>query len=184
MPPKRKIPANEFADDIRSGMSNDALMQKYRLSIEGLASVFKKLLEANILDKSELNRRMAAGDDTADLDQMRNLARCYPIVNIPVIDLADRRGQGYLRDLTEKGLQVAGIRARVNEMKNLLIKADAVSDLLPFTLEACCKWCQEQDAEGVPVSGFEIKSLSRSDRVMLRKTLELFTLCDEAKIVK
>jgi hypothetical protein len=181
MAAKRRIPANELANDIRMGMSNAEVMKKYRLSQVGLASVFRKLVQAGVMEKSELQRRMEPGDDTADLDQMRNLARCYPVVTLPVIDLTDLRREGYVRDLTEKGLQVAGIHAKVDETKSLLIQADALSNVLPFTLEARCKWVKEGNTEDLSVSGFEITSLSETNRELLKKTIELFAFCDQTK---
>jgi hypothetical protein len=181
MAAKRRIPANDLAKDIRMGMSNGEVMKKYRLSQAGLASVFKKLVQAGVVEQSEVQRRMEPGDDTADLDQMRDVARCYPVVFIPVIDLTDLRREGYLRDLTEKGLQVSGIHSKVEETKSFLIQADAFSNLLPFTLEARCKWVKENVTEELSVSGFEITSLSETNRELLKKTIELFAFCDQTK---
>lgn len=55
--PKRKIPAKQAVADIRSGMPDAALMEKYRLSAKGLQTLFSKLLEANLLAQSELDNR-------------------------------------------------------------------------------------------------------------------------------
>jgi hypothetical protein len=181
MSPKRRIPAREVVTDIRKGMSNSDLMDKYQLSMKGLTSVFAKLVEANFCTKKELLFRMPPGDDTAALDQMRDMARCYPVVRIPVIDLADLRSEGYVRDLTVKGIQVAGIRATVGDKKNFLIQADAFAAILPFTLDAHCRWVNPDSAGGLTVSGYEITEISETNLESLRKAVEVFTFCDEDK---
>jgi hypothetical protein len=181
MRPKRKIPAYELASDIRMGLSNSELMEKYHLSVAGLASIFKKLVQARVIEKSEVQRRMEPGDDTADLDQMRKVPRCYPVVPIPVVDLSDMQQEGILRDLTEKGIQVEGIHAEAGQTKNLLVQADAFTGTLPFTLETCCKWIKPRNAGKRPLAGFEITSISEADLELLRGTIELFAFCDNTK---
>jgi len=52
--PKRTINAKEAAVDIRSGMSPDRLMEKYRLSAKGLDVLFRKLVAAGLLNENEL----------------------------------------------------------------------------------------------------------------------------------
>ncbi|MBI4963436.1 MAG: hypothetical protein HY913_09170 [Desulfomonile tiedjei] len=176
---KRRIPAKEVVTDIRSGMSNSDLMDKYQLSMKGLMSVFTKLIEAEFCTKKELLFRMPPGDDTADLDEMRDIARCYPVVRLPVIDLGDLRSEGYVRDLTEKGIQVAGVRAKVGDKKNFLIQADSFAAILPFTLEAHCRWVRTDSKSGITLSGYEIAGISETNLESLRKAVGVFTFCDE-----
>ncbi len=63
---KRKISAREAMDDIRSGMSDDALMKKYRLSEQGLASLIKKLCKRGLL--KQLNAKEALKDIRSGMD--------------------------------------------------------------------------------------------------------------------
>jgi hypothetical protein len=55
--PKRTINAKEAVSDIRSGMTADELMQKYRLSAKGLDVLFGKLVQAGLLHENESYRR-------------------------------------------------------------------------------------------------------------------------------
>jgi hypothetical protein len=178
MPLKRRIVAKEIVNDIRSGMPNSDLMAKYELSMKGLTSVFTKLINAKICTQRELLSRMPPGEDTAGLVGMRDIARCYPVVRLPVIDLGDLGSEGYVRDLTEKGIQVAGIHAKVGDKKSFLIQADAYAAILPFTVEAHCRWVKPDSVLGVPISGYEITEMSDADRESLRKAVETFTFCD------
>ncbi|MBI4965009.1 MAG: YIP1 family protein [Desulfomonile tiedjei] len=54
---KQKISAKELLKDIKSGMGDTDLMEKYGLSSKGLESAFKKLLEVGVLDASLLKGR-------------------------------------------------------------------------------------------------------------------------------
>ncbi len=51
------IKANEALNDIRSGLDDEALMDKYGLSVKGLYLLFRKLVSAGVLDPSEVMGR-------------------------------------------------------------------------------------------------------------------------------
>jgi len=55
---KRAIKAKEAVADIRSGMDDAALIEKYHLSAEGLQSLFDKLVTSGFIDLSEIARRL------------------------------------------------------------------------------------------------------------------------------
>lgn len=54
---KRKIKVREFVGDIRSGIDDSALMDKYDLSENQLQKVFQKLLDADFITHVELWER-------------------------------------------------------------------------------------------------------------------------------
>jgi len=49
---RRGISISEFADDVRSGMADYELMEKYRLTSEQLQATYKQLLESGRLNLS------------------------------------------------------------------------------------------------------------------------------------
>lgn len=55
---KRKIAAKQAVADIRAGMDDSALMEKYSLSPSGLQSLFDKLVSAGLIDVAEMYDRM------------------------------------------------------------------------------------------------------------------------------
>lgn len=57
---KPRLSAKEIVQDLRSGVIDAALMEKYNLSAEGLQSVFKKLISAGVLQQAELDSRAPA----------------------------------------------------------------------------------------------------------------------------
>lgn len=64
---KRKITAREVLRDIRSGLSDQDLMEKYTLSAQGLQSVFHKLVSAGVITQPELDDRVPITERTVDL---------------------------------------------------------------------------------------------------------------------
>jgi len=64
---KRKITAREVLRDIRSGLSDQDLMEKYTLSAQGLQSVFHKLVNAGVITQPELDDRVPISERTVDL---------------------------------------------------------------------------------------------------------------------
>lgn len=82
-------------------------------------------------------------------------------------------------DLMEKGMQVSGVQAKVGDKKNFLIQADAFAAILPFTLEAHCRWVKPEAVPGLKVSGYEITGISDTNLASLRQAVEVFTFCDE-----
>jgi hypothetical protein len=77
--PDRKSPprihAQQAARDIRLGVNDFALMEKYRLSSKGLQSLFDKLISAGLITQVDLDRRHLGIDHTVDLrEEMLSLS--------------------------------------------------------------------------------------------------------------
>jgi Domain of unknown function (DUF4388) len=64
---KREILAKEILNDIKAGMDDVSLMQKYRLTGKGLDSVLQKLLRAGLISERDLNARKLGFEETVDL---------------------------------------------------------------------------------------------------------------------
>jgi uncharacterized protein (DUF433 family) len=70
MPTKPRIKAGDAIRDIRSGMSDSELMEKYELSAEGLQSLVRKLLEVKAITSAEIDQRRAAYHDTTIIQRI------------------------------------------------------------------------------------------------------------------
>jgi len=64
---KPEIYAREILNDIRSGMDDVALMHKYKVTVKGLDSVFRKLLAAGLISEQEFDARKMGYLETVDL---------------------------------------------------------------------------------------------------------------------
>lgn len=58
---KRVIEAKDIVNDIRSGMSEAELMEKYSLSSKGLQSAFQKLIKGGIMMAEEVYGQYQTG---------------------------------------------------------------------------------------------------------------------------
>jgi len=56
--PKLKISANEVLTDLRSGMDDDALMEKYHLNFRQLQRLFRKMIQGGFVSPIELAQRL------------------------------------------------------------------------------------------------------------------------------
>jgi hypothetical protein len=111
------IQARQFAEDIRSGMSDSELMGKYKLSAKGLQSAFTKLLNNGIVTVEELyGGRPRSGADTVIIDDPRRAPRHYLSVSVSIYDPNFPAQKGKLHDITERGIGVRGLfgRPRLN----------------------------------------------------------------------
>lgn len=63
----RVVNAHQAAVDVKSAMSDVALMEKYKLSSKGLQNLLTELVRAGLLSKSEVDRRATWVDSTVDL---------------------------------------------------------------------------------------------------------------------
>ncbi len=59
---KRRIVAREFVEDLRHGLDDTELKQKYGLSDVGLGRVFDKLIDADLISLDELWERSQLSD--------------------------------------------------------------------------------------------------------------------------
>ncbi|MGO9117984.1 MAG: hypothetical protein ACLQPD_10270 [Desulfomonilaceae bacterium] len=64
-----RVNAQEAARDIRSGMDDFALMQKYRLSTKGLPRLFKKLMDVGLIQQIDIDRRNLGFEHTVALTE-------------------------------------------------------------------------------------------------------------------
>ncbi len=62
---RRKINAREAVADIRSGMNDTGLMNKYGLSSDGLQRLFNKLVNTGFIDLGEIRSRLSGFLETA-----------------------------------------------------------------------------------------------------------------------
>lgn len=68
MSPGRVIKPHDFLEDVRLGLTDEELMEKYRISAEGLRSAFRKLVQMGSIDMEELEFRSVAYIEAVDLE--------------------------------------------------------------------------------------------------------------------
>jgi hypothetical protein len=176
MPPKREIKAIDVVADMRAGMTDPELMQKYRLSVKGLQSIFKKLLDADVIGPEEVVNRNPMFDDTANLDYLRLSPRHELVCLLPIYQRNRPQNRGTVCDMTETSVGVTGIKARVNDVMTFVVPADEFFTVDPFSFEGTCRWVREAQSMEDFMAGFEVTSISETGREDLTKLLRVLKL--------
>jgi hypothetical protein len=174
---KQEVNARDLITDIRAGLSDSDLMERYRLTDKGLQSAFRKLVTAGLASTDDFDGRLRMASESVVDYRLQRPPRCYLVMPVPVYDLADLLAEGIILDLTEKGLKVAGLKARVGQKKNLLVRADEFQEVFPFCFDAQCRWVA-QEADGKSTAGFEITSVTEVGLKELRKVIASMTICE------
>jgi uncharacterized protein (DUF433 family) len=173
---RRKI-ALKIAGDVRSGMKDSELMEKYQLSHTGLQEACQKLLTDGLLGSGEIDGLKPSVNSGASVfHERRQISRRTPSLRIIVCDSNSEGLRGTLKDVTEKGLAVRGLEAGVGELKTLAILGDELGIIDPFELTAECRWAGSEGFEGQTVLGFQIIAISDQDLQSLKQFVDLLDL--------
>ncbi|MGO9117205.1 MAG: hypothetical protein ACLQPD_06285 [Desulfomonilaceae bacterium] len=174
---KRTINAKDIVNDIHKGLTDLQLMSKYGLSLNGLQSVFTKLVQAKaILPQDLFDRPPFLADDSVTVENIRIGPREKIELTIPVCDAADPNQVGTLRDLSPEGIGVRGIETRKGQIRTLLVVPSHWFPVDAFSLEAVCRWVKRRRAEGIVDAGFEITGISEESKKRLKTTIRLLNL--------
>lgn len=173
---RRKISAREFIEDIRLGMTDSELMEKYKLTALGLQSAFTKLVDAGALHPEEIFGRLPDYDSTIGVEGLRLLQRQSLEFPLPVLDVERSGVSGSVRDISRSGLGIVGIDAKVGETRALMIPADEFFQIEPIVFRAVCRWMKKNESHAEYVGGFQIVEVSQGDLKQLRKLIQSLTL--------
>lgn len=173
--PKISINVKEIIADIKAGMADVGLMDKYELSLAGLKSVFNKLVDGKFVTEQEIENRQEKGHDTIDIDDPRKSLRMELKYTVTVCEAANQSNQGTVWDLSATGIGIQGLKTEVGEIKTILVQPDASTEVEPFRLTVGCRWIEPMTDTGAFLAGFQVLRISFEDRVKLRKLLTLIS---------
>src|SRR5512143_2155200 len=105
---KRIIKARDIVRDVRSGMTDTELMEKYGLSAKGLESAFTKLVNSGIMTVGEVYGQRRSGQDTVIIEDLRALPRHFLSMALSIYEPTHASRKGKIRDVTEKGVGITG----------------------------------------------------------------------------
>ena len=160
MTDKIMIKAGDIVRDIRSGMSDWQLIEKYEISAIGLRQLFKQLLEAKALHVSELQGRYALHKDSVTLGDLRSAARDSVSFPLAIHEYNEPDNKGLICDLSANGLKIKGVSVKIGEVKTLVVPADQLLVISPIVFEATCRWVHREGHEGNLYSGFDINQVT------------------------
>lgn len=168
----RTIKVDDIVRDLRSGMTVSQLMEKYRISLSELRFVFRKLLNAELVTKDELDTRVTLYSDIAGLKGVRKWLRTTAAFPVWIYDSANLFATGHLLNISESGVCVKDVEALVGETRNFIVRSGAFGESHAFVFEGRCRWVDtELLSERKWVAGFEISNISNLDSAELRKLI-------------
>jgi hypothetical protein len=173
---KRRIDTKELVADIRSGVSDVELMEKYKLSSRGLQRVFNKLVDSGSVTSADVSSRSISYHDSVTLKNVRGSIRALPILSVGIHERINPKVIGRIRDLSEVGVGVRGLEAMVGESKNLVVVPDEFLEIEPFSFEGKCRWSRVGGQGKTCNAGFKITDISESSFIQLQELLQLMTV--------
>ncbi len=111
--------------------------------------------------------------------RMRQTPRGYPVTKLIAYDVDDPASEGYVLDISEKGLQLAGIPIKLNQQKTLMIQIDKSWQINPFSFDVECRWCNPETEDEPFICGLEIINISARDSEELQKVVERLSFIDK-----
>lgn len=176
--PKVRIRIRDVVKDIRAGLSDQELRTKYHLSANGLHLLFKKLLDLKAIDADALfgidSTRLEAGGKR-DLREEERYALDF---DIPAYNTAFPERHGRVRDVSEKGVGLVGVKAAEGDLTHIVVLGDTFGFVGPFEFGAECRWSRTDSLSSEPIAGFLITEIADWDMEELRKLIHLLTLSD------
>ena len=164
-----------LTSDLRSGMARSELMKKYQLSSEALESSLKRLLKANAITSAELETFSSCSDEHSNWGFSRGSMRNHPIPVVTICEVGKPGTRYLVRDISENGIGVTGIKAQIDETKSLAVVGDEFGEIAPFEFEAQCRWARQLEPNGAICAGFRITRISEQDVLRLREFVQGFT---------
>jgi hypothetical protein len=130
------------------------------------------------LDIESEEKDSSSHEDEENYKDKRELARSYPVVELPIFDVDDPTVEGVVTDLSTRGVQVVGIPSKEGQRRTFFIQANEFGAGSPFSFEAECRWVTTDTETGRALAGFEILGISEKDRQQLRMVMNLLAFSD------
>jgi hypothetical protein len=174
MPPQRSIKAKEILEDIRRGLSKKDLMAKHGLSRKGLDSAFEQLIKAGNLGREDISEDLA-WYFASDSAERRVTTRRHLYFELPVYLMDEPETKGAVRNISDKGVGIKGIRVDVGKIEKLIIVADQFGAGSHIKIDAKCVWSTDRTSTGKVFTGFQFVNVSSKKLEALWKLLDLVT---------
>jgi hypothetical protein len=168
-----RIPAREILNDIRSGMRDDELTEKYQLTMKGLKRVIDRLVERKAIGYGELYDKSPFYKRVLDRLAARESPRTRVLRPVRVYH-GETSQKGFLRDISRNGVRVAGIKANVGEVITLRLPLDEVDASGAIEFMAECRWAKVQGKRKKYVMcGFKVTEISEKARLQFQELITL-----------
>ena len=168
------IPKKQIVTDIQSGMRDRDLMEKYGLAPRPFQRVLHRLVVDEAIDHEELYEKSQTYREISDVISSRRHPRVHIPMAIRVLGAGGSQS-GFIRDISETGLRVAGIEAEVGESTTLTVPLKEIPVIGPIKFKATCRRSERKGKQKkFVVTGFEITTISDEARRGFLRLIEFF----------
>lgn len=177
VPVRRTIKLNRMIEDIRLGLSDAELIEKYEMPQIELQRAFQQLLDSGAITRGEIYGRYTLHLQTAaiSLDDVHpDEAGHYLAFPVPIYEKSSPEVVGRVRSLTEEDFGTIGLEVAEGDTKVLVVSPEKFVNIEPFPIEAVCRGVKRQP-EGT-YAAFRITDISQENREHLRKLINMLTL--------
>ena len=172
-------PEKDILRDLRSGMTDEELMQEYRLTARGLGSLLRNLVDAKAISVSEVLQRSTAPDEVPELlAEFRVLPRNYVGFPLPIYEAQRPELRGVVCDITMDGVGTKGLNAKLDEIKTFVIPADEFFQTSPIVFQGLCCWSEEDEQGGRNTAGFRVVEILRGSMRELLKLIQALSVAE------
>ncbi len=168
MTEKRVINAKQLIKDIRGGMAASEIMSKYQLTPQSLRKAFRKLIDFQVASNVELTTLKNLHHSPYGRS-IRRIPRKPIKFPLKIFQNDDPFHPGFVKDLSEQGICIEGIDARVLDEKCFIIRTGSISHQMTVVFDAKCRWVNREGKK--PLAGFEIIGISVMDSQLLGKLM-------------
>jgi|WetSurMetagenome_2_1015567.scaffolds.fasta_scaffold383259_1 hypothetical protein len=156
----KHIQAKEIVADIRNGLSDSDIMQKYGLTETGLQKLFRSLLDKKWLTPAEFEAWTIFSNNTVVLD-VRLHSRHRLNFLLPIFDAHRPENSGAVVSISRQGLGVEGLKVEPDTVLTLVIPLDRILGGTPLLLQARCRWVHTA-GKGTPgAAGFFVITVAQ-----------------------
>lgn len=155
-----KLRKEDFLEDLRSGMADHELMAKYHLTPRGLGTLFRNLVNAELISFAELIKISTGQLNLPEVvAEYRTRSRRQVEFLLPISDSEQPENTGFVYDVTDDGIGTRGLKTRVGEMKTFVIPADDYFQSDPIVFRGICRWVDEKPDRWESGAGFKVVSI-------------------------
>jgi hypothetical protein len=147
-----QIRVSDVIDDVRGGMTDSNMMDKYKLSSNGLARLFRKLLDHKALSPFDFVQWSALFCERPEVKNIRVFPRDSLKLRLPIYEAGRSEMRGEVLNISDGGLAVRGLEAQVNDTRSFLIPIKGAAVLF----KAKCRWTKQEPVHGATVRGFDV----------------------------
>jgi hypothetical protein len=166
---------DDFLKDLRSGMVDLELMEKYKLTPRGLGILCRNLVNAESMSFKELISIASGQLNLPEIvAELRIRSRKQLEFLLPISELELPENTGLVYDISDDGVGTRGLKAKMHEKMTLIIPADDYFRLELVMFDGTCRWVDEKGYRWENAAGFRVDALLRgslSDLKDLIRTL-------------